>query len=241
MRHSAAMSSRSRKMRTPKPIQNQQTDSASDMTAISHTATYYRRSLAHGQIGGAETQRHKRGRTGTVRAAGQSATVVKGDGTTVVAPGNESGYTFDVDGAFQQSDMGQVKELKDRREILDEMIAAARESGTNWRFIARSERPDELLEPPPGVESLVRGLLEEIRPAVMENSSPAPRSTCRTGQEPACPWGRYRYRCRRPRGSDYGRMKPRCGSRLPAASTRAPSTGAATTRRSCGTRTGRST
>jgi SPP1 gp7 family putative phage head morphogenesis protein len=73
--------------------------------------------------------------------AGQSATVVTGKGRTVSLPGNASGYTFDVEGAFSESDMGQVKELKDRRQILDEMVAAARESERGWSFVARQEMP----------------------------------------------------------------------------------------------------
>ena len=71
----------------------------------------------------------------------QSATVVTAKGETINLPGNASGYTFDVEGAFRESDMGQVKELKDRRQILDEMVAAARTSEQGWQFVARQELP----------------------------------------------------------------------------------------------------
>lgn len=73
--------------------------------------------------------------------AGQSATAVKADGTLAPTPGNRSGYEFDVEGAFRESDMGQVRELKDRRQILDEMVAAVRASEHEWHFVARAESP----------------------------------------------------------------------------------------------------
>ena len=99
----------------------------------------------------------------------QSATVVTAKGETINLPGNASGYTFDVEGAFRESDMGQVKELKDRRQILEEMVAAARESQTTWRLIARQDLEDGY-EPPPNAEGIrqsVADLSGRVRDAVV--------------------------------------------------------------------------
>lgn len=69
---------------------------------------------------------------------GQSVTLDTADGRLVNLPGRtDSGFVFEPDAAFTQSDMGAVRELKSRRQILSEMTKAAQQSGVEWHFVAQ--------------------------------------------------------------------------------------------------------
>ena len=88
-------------------------------------------------------------------------------GGTLAVPAPQSGFRFDPTVAFAQSDMGQVKNLKSRQDILEELITAAQQSQQPWRFVTTSAGPEQITLPPnhATITAELRAALTNIPPA----------------------------------------------------------------------------